>query len=581
MAQKFYLRSRKMHNEKVKILERTLHREREARKDAEKILEKKSLELWETNQRIEALLDDQTTQLKLIVDTSPLGIILSEKGKLVKINNALIKLLGYSKRELMHMDINQSLTHPEDIIETSLRSELLEKNQIEGFSIQKRYKKKDGSYVLCKTNVSAIRDTKGQVKYQLAIIEDITEIDKKTKILDALNKLSVSILGKRDLQEIAWEIARNTAEHLNLEDCVVYSLHHETKTLTQIAGYSNKITRDFELHNPLSVTVGTGIVGIAAEEGKYQLIGDTSKNKNYQIDDSKRYSELAMPIIANGKVIGIIDSENSKKNYFNKEHVEVFKSIANLASAQFNSALSLEREKIAQKEKDNILLQLEKNNEELKSFAHIVSHDLKSPLRSMAALVSWIKEDNTNTFDKETNTNCDLILAKIDKMDALINGILKYSSIDKINNTREKINLNTLVYEIVENIYIPNNIKIVINTKLPCIAIGDKFRFKQLFQNLISNAIKYNDKEKGKIIIDVQKKQGTHVYSITDNGIGIEKKYHNKIFKVFETLGKTSDNSTGIGLSIVKKIIDMYNGKIWIESKVNHGTTFFFAFKNF
>ncbi|PQJ23136.1 ATP-binding protein [Tenacibaculum sp. SG-28] len=569
-----------MHSNKVQILERTLHREREARKEAEKILEQKSLELWQTNQRIEALLDDQSTQLKLIVDTSPLGIILTEKGKLVKINNALIKLLGYSKKELMHTDINRSLIHPEDFIQSSLRNELLEKNKIDEFSIQKRYKKKNGNYVLCKTNVKAIRDTKGLVKYQLAIIEDITEIDKKTKILDALNKLSVSILGKRDLQEIAWEIARNTAEHLNLEDCVVYSLHHDTNTLTQIAGYSNKIIRDYELDNPLSVTVGTGIVGIAAKKGKHQLVNDTSKNKNYQIDDIKRNSELAMPIIANGKVIGVIDSENSKKNYFNQEHVEVFKSIANLASAQFNSAISQERERKIQKEKDILLSQLEKNNDELKSFAHVVSHDLKSPLRSMAALVSWIKEDNSETFDKETNTNCDLILDKIDKMDALINGILKYSSIDKMSATKEKINLHILVNEIIENIYIPDHIKIIINTKLPSIAIGDKFRFKQLFQNLISNAIKYNDKEEGKIVIDAHKKEGTHVFSISDNGIGIEKKYHHKIFKVFETLGKTNENSTGIGLSIVKKIIDMYDGKIWIESKVNDGTTFYFAFKN-
>ena len=305
------------------------------------------------------------------------------------------------------------------------------------------------------------------------------------------------------------------------------------------------------------------------------MVNDTSKCLDYLVDDSFRYSELAVPIIANGKVIGVIDSENSKKNYFNFEHVEVFKNIASLASAQFNSAISLAKEKKTQLEKDKLLIKLEKNNEELKNFAHVVSHDLKSPLRSMSALISWIKEDNSEVFDQETSNNCNLLLAKIHKMDSLINGILKYSSIDKIEKVSTNVNLQRVVEEIIETIYIPEKINIKLKNKLPVI-LGDKFRYQQLFQNLISNAIKYNDKEQGVIEIDVCEKQNTFLFSIKDNGIGIAKKYHSKIFEVFETLGQHNDNSTGIGLSIVKKIIDLYEGKIWIESEHNKGTCFFF-----
>lgn len=564
-----------MLNNKISILERALLRERKARKEAEEILEKKSFELYKTQKQIEELYDDRNAQLKLIVDNSSLGIVLSQNGKLITINRALVNLLGYSYKELLSMNISDDLTHPEDVKETEYQTNLLETNRIDRFSIQKRYLRKDGSYVLCKTNVSAVRDKKGEVKYQVALIENVTEINKKTKMLNTLNKLSVSILGKRDLYEIGWEIAKTTAEHLQLEDCVVYSVNLESGILTQIATASHSLYKGNDKTNLFELTINEGIVGKSVRTSDYQMVNDTSKCLDYLVDDSFRYSELAVPIIANGKVIGVIDSENSKKNYFNFEHVEVFKNIASLASAQFNSAISLAKEKKTQLEKDKLLIKLEKNNEELKNFAHVVSHDLKSPLRSMSALISWIKEDNSDVFDQETSKNCNLLLAKIHKMDSLINGILKYSSIDKIEKVSTNVNLQKVVEEIIETIYIPEKINIKLKNKLPII-LGDKYRYQQLFQNLISNAIKYNDKEKGVIEIDVSEKQDTFLFSIKDNGIGIAKKYHSKIFEVFETLGQHNDNATGIGLSIVKKIIDLYEGKIWIESEQNKGTCFFF-----
>ena len=435
--------------------------------------------------------------------------------------------------------------------------------------------RKDGSYVLCKTNVSAVRNSKGEVKYQIALIENVTEIDKKTKMLNTLNRLSASILGKRDLYEIAWEIAKTTAEHLQLENCVVFSVNLETGILTQIATASHSLYKGTERTNLFELTIEEGIVGKAARTATYQLVNDTSKNKDYLVDDSFRFSELSVPIIANRKVIGVIDSENSRKNYFNHEHVEVFKNIASLASAQFNSAISLAKERKTQLEKDKLLVKLEKNNEELKNFAHVVSHDLKSPLRSMSALISWIKEDNIDVFDDETTSNCNLLLAKIHKMDSLINGILKYSSIDKIEKVYKNVDLQQVVQEIIETIFIPEIVCIDVVNKLP-IVLGDKYRYQQLFQNLISNAIKYNDKDQTIIEINFQEKESTYLFSVKDNGMGIDKKYHSKIFEVFETLGTHTDNSTGIGLSIVKKIIDLYEGKIWIESECGVGTTFFF-----
>jgi signal transduction histidine kinase len=131
--------------------------------------------------------------------------------------------------------------------------------------------------------------------------------------------------------------------------------------------------------------------------------------------------------------------------------------------------------------------------------------------------------------------------------------------------------------ELIAMLYVPKHIKIKSLKQLPTLK-GDKTKLQQLFQNLISNAIKFIDKDKGEIIIDVEDLKSHYKFSIKDNGIGIEKKFHDKIFKIFHALNKSKD-STGIGLSIVKKIVDLHEGEIWLDSEPNVGTTFYFTLK--
>ena len=573
-----------MSEEKIKILERALIREREGRKQAERILEQKSFQLFKANEKMEsankmmeALLDDKSSQMNIIFENSSLGIFLSSKGQLLETNEALHKILGYTKNELTNLSVID-VSHPNDIKETLKFVSKLDDGLIDEFSVKKRYKRKDGSYIICKTNISNVKNIKGEVKYQVVLLEDITATERNSRMLKTLNNLSSSILGKRDLFDVSWETVNNIAKHLKLQDCVIYLYDHKNNILKQTASLGNKIDANNKIKNPLTINLGQGIVGTVAQTGKYLLINDTTKDDRYIVDDKIRKSELAVPIIANNNVIGVIDSENSEKNYFQKEHIEVFKNIANLVSAQFNSAISLENEKKALIDKNKLLIKLEKSNEELNNFAHVVSHDLKSPLRSMSALISWIQEDNNDKFDDSTIENFEILLKKVDKMDHLINGVLKYSSIDKINENYQYISLQKIVDEIIQIIHIPKHISIQITSVLPTLFI-DKFRMQQLFQNLISNAIKYNDKDKGIIVISVEEKEVSYLFSVKDNGIGIDQKYFKKIFEVFETLEEPDENSTGIGLSIVKKIITMFNGEIWLNSEIGVGTTFFFELK--
>jgi PAS domain S-box-containing protein len=228
-------------------------------------------------------------------------------------------------------------------------------------------------------------------------------------------------------------------------------------------------------------------------------------------------------------------------------------------------------------QKEKLLLKLERSNDELQEYAHIVSHDLKSPLRSIDALVSWLKEDNKGKLDDMSLKNFELIEATLEKMEQLISDVLDYSSVGTDSTDKADVDLNKKINNIMSMLYIPEHIEIKLINALPTIK-GDATKLQQLFQNLISNAVKFIDKEKGLITIDFEDLKSHYKFSIKDNGIGIEKQFHDKIFKIFHALNKSKD-STGIGLSIVKKIVDLHEGQIWLESEVNVGTTFYFTLK--
>jgi PAS domain S-box-containing protein len=233
-------------------------------------------------------------------------------------------------------------------------------------------------------------------------------------------------------------------------------------------------------------------------------------------------------------------------------------------------------DKKASEEKQVFLVNsLAKSNKELEDYASIVSHDLKSPLRSIHSLITWIKEDNDKQLNDETMQYLSLIERKVEKMDHLIEGILTYAKIDKVDVIAEKVNTFEVIENIINIIHIPNHIKVFIKGDLPIIS-ADKFRMQQLFQNIISNAVNYIDKPNGLVEVSCNQTEQKYIFAIKDNGPGIAKENQEKIFKTFQSLGQ-SDKSTGLGLSIVKKIIETYKGEIWLESELKQGTTFFIS----
>ena len=233
--------------------------------------------------------------------------------------------------------------------------------------------------------------------------------------------------------------------------------------------------------------------------------------------------------------------------------------------------------KLLEQQKEELLQKLAKQNEQLQEYAHVVSHDLKSPLRSINALIAWIKEDSLDVLEDQSVANFELIEATLQKMEQLITDILEYSQIDAAHSRKQQVDLNAVVAAVLQVIAVPKHITIEVPNNLPQLW-GDPTRFHQLFQNLIDNAVKFIEKTEGHIELQYSSRKKYHLFALSDNGIGIAAKFHKKIFNPFEMLNKKG-GSSGIGLSIVKKIIALYEGKIWLRSQLQKGTTVYFSLK--
>ncbi len=216
-------------------------------------------------------------------------------------------------------------------------------------------------------------------------------------------------------------------------------------------------------------------------------------------------------------------------------------------------------------------------NKELRDFVYIISHDLKAPLRAIGSLSQWLYSDYKDKFDKEGKVQLDLLVNRVNRLQSLIDGILEYSRVGRIREEKETLDTTILVREIIDTLSPPSGISVIIDLPLPSVNY-EKTRICQVFSNLIGNAIKYMDKPQGEIHIGCIQEGNFWKFFVKDNGPGIEDKYYDRVFQIFQTLHARDDlESTGVGLTIVKKIIETYGGKVWIESEPGKGSTFYFT----
>lgn len=221
--------------------------------------------------------------------------------------------------------------------------------------------------------------------------------------------------------------------------------------------------------------------------------------------------------------------------------------------------------------------QLERANKDLTDFADVMAHDLTSPLQGVTLLLEVVIRQYRDILPADAADKLQKALERVLKLGRFLQGILRYSRMGKRGGEPSLLDTRQLISEVIELLEIPKGITVSVGNNLPTV-IHDQAQLHQVFQNLIANAVKYMGRDEGSIRITCEKRPNAWVFCVQDTGMGISPKYHEEIFKMFNRAGLQDDGqSCGLGLALVKKIVERGGGEIWLESKEGEGSSFFFT----
>lgn len=223
--------------------------------------------------------------------------------------------------------------------------------------------------------------------------------------------------------------------------------------------------------------------------------------------------------------------------------------------------------------------ELARSNAELEQFAYVASHDLQAPLATIASYAQLLEKRYKDQLDSQASKFIGNIVHGCTRMQTLIDDLLEYSRVGRSQKPFQIIDCNHVIQQVIANLQgaIRNNQAVVTYTELPAV-MGDISQLVQLFQNLVSNAIKYRQDESPTVYINAYKQENNWLFSVSDNGIGIASQYQERIFQIFQRLHTQKEYSgTGIGLAICQKIVERHGGSIWVDSEPGQGSTFHFT----
>lgn len=512
----------------------------------ERTLELSSSELYKANtalnevkNSLEITINERTAELQLtnkelaesdgrfrsLIDNSyDMITVLEPSGNIAYESPSVYRIFGYTEEDLINKNA-LSFVHPDDVDATI--NKLKETVINPGVPVQHvfRFLKKNGEYIWMESYGRYIGD-EGSVKGIVVNSRDITEQIRSQKQMATQSRLLETITR-----------------------CMPVFIYNVNKDgiCTSIKG--NGLKR-------LGGTEET-ITGMS--------IYDRMKNRNEDIQ--KAYS---------GEMVNFINqsSVNDEDVYF--EHF-LFLDDTDGDRNLIGFAMDVTEGKKDENRLKDYYDTLEKTNQELDQFAYIVSHDLKAPLRAISNLSIWIEEDIEEVLKDDTKQNFDLLRGRIQRMESLINGILEYSRAGRLKSSPIQFKVVPAVQEIVSVLGAPSHFKVEIQPDMPEI-VADKLKLEQVFSNFISNAIKYNSNPEPFIKIGYSENGNHHHFYVEDNGPGIDPEYHEKVFVIFQTLqARDKVESTGVGLAIVKKIIEEAGGRVWVESELGKGSKFCFS----
>jgi PAS domain S-box-containing protein len=394
------------------------------------------------------------------------------------------------------------------------------------------------------------------------------QVQAQVQRLTSLYELGKSLTGELDLKRMLHTVYKEVAKTIPL-DCFRYRLYDSA---------SQKLSTLFD------VVDGEPVYHERESDREEYLVEDGSpmndiivNGKPYigssPFEKETGFSVLAVPIRSQGKIAGMISVHKKGANAYNESHLRLLQNISNLSEIAADKA-SLYQDTVRKSE------EIEERNRELDDFTYVVSHDLKEPLISIEGYSKILLKDYEASIDPEGHEYLSTVVQSTSRMKSLIDDLLTLSRLGRVADKLDDVSVGDVVKEILHDLQFTlqeRNIAVTIPPAMPDV----KYNATQLtmvFRNLIVNAMKFNDKPRPTITLDVKENETEFVFSVADNGIGISKDYFDKIFLIFQRLQRSEEyRGTGAGLTIVKKIIEKHRGRIWVDSVLGEGTTFFFT----
>lgn len=514
---------------------------------------------------------------------------LDPEAATVYVSPQVERLLGHPRKAFTDDPLFWTkILHPDDEKKVQQLSRRTSET-FEAFHMEYRVIASDKRVVWLKDEAALVRDENGTPLYWLGVWTDVTSLKQvEEELTDLINGMT-----KRTVQlQTAADVARAATSILDINELLpmVVELIRDHFEYYYVGMFLIEETNEWAVLRAATGETGRKMIelGHRLKLEDSSMIGWCITHRQARIaldvgEDAVRFanprlpltrSEIALPLITHGEVIGAMTIQSEKPSAFSAVDITTLQAMADLvANALENARLFTERVRLNR--------ELETQNEELERFTYTVSHDLRSPLVTIRGFLGYLRQDVESGDMTRFENDITRIANAVDKMQTLLNELLELSRIGRIANPPEDVPFGEIVRETVELLSGPleaGNVRLNVIGKFPIIHV-DRLRIAEVLQNLIGNAIKFMGDQPSPTIEIAgggTDTDGKPIFYVRDNGIGIEPKYHGQIFGLFNRLDPGIEG-TGIGLTLVKRIIETHGGHIWLESEPGRGSTFFFT----
>lgn len=425
-----------------------------------------------------------------------------------------------------------------------------------------------------------------QLQARLAEVED--RLTASEELFAIINKFAVDIMNFETSSELMWHVAREVVGNMGFHDCVIYLTDPLGHYLRQVAAIGAKNPEGDDILNSLRIRIGQGVTGKVAETGKAIIIDDLSKEPSYIPDLEPALSEICVPMIIDGKVVGVIDSEESRAGVFTERHLDVLSTIAAMASGKLKLIREAEQAQLRNRELERTRRRLENARQQAESanrvknaFLGTLSHELRTPMNGVIGMGELLL--HTGLDEKQTNF-VSVLLSSARSLTGLVDDLLDISMIEagELRLALAPLDLVDLASSMVRA-FEATEIARSIDLTLQCDPglegnwFGDEKRIRQVLSNLVNNAVKFTGE--GRVTVTLRDLGDKVRFEVKDNGPGVPKDQLQAIFDRFQQVEEHESRrhgGVGIGLNICRQLVTAMRGRIGVESEEGEGATFWF-----